>query len=635
MAEGPRERVLLVDDEEDQRWLIRRFLEKRGLEVLEAEDAEAALALYSAEQPQVVISDVRMPGRSGVELMQELRAVDRDLPMILISAVEDVATAVEAMKIGAYDFLTKPFENERLLGLVHRALETVALREELRRLRCGGVLGDQHFGASQDARRLLERARLVAETPGISILIQGESGTGKEVLARTIHELSPRREAPFVAVDCGALPETLMESLLFGHVKGAFTGADRDREGLFLEADGGTLFLDELGNLPVGLQSKLLRALQQREVLPLGSDRPRSYDVRLIVATNEDLEGAVEAGRFRLDLYHRVHEFDLRIPPLRERPEDVLHFARVFLAEVAEELARDQLSLPPETEEVLVKQAWTGNLRELRNTIRRGVILAGNGPLQPADLGLDAAAAHGPAEARPDFVEGRSLKEQLQEATAELSGAGSPPCSRTAGATRPRPRGGSGSTTRPCTASSSATASTAEAPVGPTAMAAPPWQRCHGRPSPRGPAAPGSAPLPRPPEARGHAIGASLRAGFLRFPEATWHRACYWSPAPDSRRTDRGGDLAAGSSPLFFSGRASRAAPRRCPRPRGGLCQSRCASRRASCCWPSRSPPRPSSCRHARRAARGGPRAGTSSSTGPSSTSARSCTAPSRSSGSG
>lgn len=418
-----RERILLVDDEEDLRWLVSRFLKKQGLEVIEAEDAEQALALYQDEAPQLVISDVRMPGRSGVELMQELRAIDPQLPMILISAVEDVATAVEAMKIGAYDFLTKPFDNDRLLGLVQRALETVALREEVRRLRCGGPVAETHFGSSQIARQLLDRARLVAETPGIAILIQGESGTGKEVLARTIHELSPRNGRPFVAVDCGALPEQLMESLLFGHRKGAFTGADKDREGLFREADGGTLFLDELGNLSLGLQSKLLRALQEREVLPLGADRPEAFDVRLIVATNEDLDKKVQREDFRLDLYHRVAELVLRIPPLRDRPEDILHFARIFLAEVGEELDREGLTLTLETEEALLAQPWLGNLRELRNAVRRAGLLSPNGQLDPRDL----TASQAPAPADPtsaasalDFQAGLPLTEQVQAAAAEL-----------------------------------------------------------------------------------------------------------------------------------------------------------------------------------------------------------------------
>ena len=415
-----RERILLVDDEEDLRWLVSRFLKKQGLEVIEAEDAEQALQLFEAESPQIVISDVRMPGRSGVELMQELRSVDPQLPMILISAVEDVATAVEAMKIGAYDFLTKPFDNERLLSLVQRALETVALREELKRLRDGGPVAETHFGTSPAARKLLDRARLVANTPGIAVLIQGESGTGKEVLARTIHELSPRNGKPFVAVDCGALPEPLMESLLFGHRKGAFTGADKDREGLFREADGGTLFLDELGNLSLGLQSKLLRALQEREVLPLGADKPEGFDVRLIVATNEDLQEKVRREEFRLDVYHRVAELVLRIPPLRERAEDILHFARIFLAEVADELDRKDLDLSPLISEALLGQEWKGNLRELRNSVRRAALLSPDGSLDPRDLSGTSGTAGVQTAGAVDFEQGRPLTEQVQAAAADL-----------------------------------------------------------------------------------------------------------------------------------------------------------------------------------------------------------------------
>ena len=403
------EQILLVDDEEDLRWLIARFLRKEGIQVVEASNGNEALEIYRKEQPNIVITDVRMPGKNGVELLAELRELDPSLPVILISAVEDVATAVQAMKSGAYDFLTKPFDNERLLGLVKRALETVSLRAEIHRLKSGENLGPTAFGTSQPARELYKQARLVAGADTLSVLIQGESGTGKEVLAHAIHNLSKRRDKPFVAVDCGALPEALMESLLFGHKRGSFTGADKDREGIFLEADGGTLFLDELGNLPLRLQAKLLRSLQEREVLALGSDKAQSFDVRLLCASNSELEDMILHEQFRLDLYHRIAEFTIKIPPLRERNEDVLHFAALFLAEVSPELKKDTVEIGDAAKPLLLQHAWPGNLRELRNVLRRAALLCPANEIRAEDLAL-----------QPVFRDGHPLKEQVALAAAEI-----------------------------------------------------------------------------------------------------------------------------------------------------------------------------------------------------------------------
>jgi two-component system nitrogen regulation response regulator GlnG len=272
------------------------------------------------------------------------------------------------------------------------------------------------FGVSKQARELERRVRLLAETPGLSLLLQGESGTGKEVVARTIHDWSPRRTAPFVAVDCGALPEPLLESLLFGHRRGAFTGADQDREGLFVEAHTGTLFLDELGNLPAGLQAKLLRCLQEREVRPLGSDKPVPFDVRLIAAANVDLLAETQRGRFRLDLYHRVAEFVVRIPPLRERPEDVLHFADCLLARVAEETGRGPARLTAAAKAHLSAHRWPGNLRELFNCLRRAALLAAGDELGGDDLDL----APETQALVPGFEEGTPLTEQVQTAALRI-----------------------------------------------------------------------------------------------------------------------------------------------------------------------------------------------------------------------
>jgi len=413
--------ILLVDDEEDLRWVIASFLRRRGYEVREAGSADEARELFADNPSDVVISDVRMPGDNGLVLMGDLHRVDPSLPVLMISALEDVSTAVEAMKRGAYDYVTKPFDNERLLNLVERALETRRLRREVEALRSGRGRGPTTFGVSKAAAELYQKVCLIAATPSLSILVQGESGTGKEVLARTIHELSPRCNEPFVAIDCGALPEPLMESMLFGHKRGSFTGADRDRDGLFVKANGGTLFLDELGNLPQGLQSKLLRSLQEREVLPLGSEKPVSFDVRLISATNSRLEDLVERDEFRLDLYHRIVEFQIRIPPLRERPEDVEHFANLFLSQVGDELQRIP-ALSEAAIAALKAHQWRGNLRELRNCMRRAALLAQGHQLEAADFEFESpeeCRARLSAEVQ-GFQEGAPLTEQVQVAAAAI-----------------------------------------------------------------------------------------------------------------------------------------------------------------------------------------------------------------------
>ncbi|MHC4922376.1 MAG: sigma-54-dependent transcriptional regulator, partial [Planctomycetota bacterium] len=312
-----------------------------------------------------------------------------NLPVILLSALEDIEIAVAAMKQGAFDYLAKPFETERLLVATRRATEQRGLRLEVARLR--GQLADRtiSFGPSSHAAELDHTIDLVAGQGSLSILISGESGTGKEVVAREIHRRSEWAKGPFVAVDCGALPEPLMESQLFGHKKGAFTGADRDQPGLFRMADGGTLFLDELGNLPPSLQAKLLRALQERSVVPVGGGKPVPFRARLIAATNTDLHGAVDAGSFRLDLYHRVAEFEIPIKPLRERPEDAQHFAAYFLQEANQDMGRRVDTLSEAARAVIASGQWPGNLRELRNAVRRAVVICGGRELDAAHLQLD------------------------------------------------------------------------------------------------------------------------------------------------------------------------------------------------------------------------------------------------------
>ncbi|MCB9887369.1 MAG: sigma-54-dependent Fis family transcriptional regulator [Planctomycetes bacterium] len=414
--------LLIVDDEPDMRWVLRGLFEDEGFVVAEADDGETALAQLGAAQPDVVLSDMRMARMQGLELLQKVKRLDPDLPVVLLSAVEDLATAVDAIKEGAFDYQAKPFDPQRLLLTVRRAAEQHALRREVSSLRSALPSAQLDFGPSLQAQELRRTIDLVAAQTSLSVLLRGESGTGKEVVARAIHALSPLAGGPFVAVDCGALPEHLLESQLFGHCKGAFTGADRARTGLFPMADGGTLFLDELGNLPLNLQAKLLRALQERVVVPVGGSEPVPFHARLLAATNAELDHDVREGRFRIDLYHRVAEFVLPLPPLRSRPEDVVHFARLFLAEANREMGRNVTGFTPAAEQALQGMSWPGNLRELRNVVRRAVVLTGSHELDARDLAPAEGTPPDHASATPSgFDPGTgTLAERVRGATAAL-----------------------------------------------------------------------------------------------------------------------------------------------------------------------------------------------------------------------
>ncbi|MEE9125665.1 MAG: sigma-54 dependent transcriptional regulator [Planctomycetota bacterium] len=424
-----RPKILIVDDESDMRWVLRGLFQDAGFEVADAQDGKLALDALETFGPDVILTDVRMPNMDGRQLLRESLKRDPNMPVILLSALEDIETAVTAMKEGAFDYLAKPFETDRLLVAVRRATEQRGLRLEVARLR--GQLADRtvDFGPSPHAQELDRTIDLVAGQGSLSILITGDSGTGKEVVAREIHQRSEWAQGPFVAVDCGALPEPLMESQLFGHKKGSFTGADRDQPGLFRMADGGTLFLDELGNLPPSLQAKLLRALQERTVTPVGGGKAVPFNARLIVATNTDLHADVDAGRFRLDLYHRIAEFEIAIHPLRERPEDAQHFAAWFLEEANQDMGRRVDTLSEAAQVVIASWPWPGNLRELRNAIRRAVVVCGGRELDATHLQLDPQrtgtstdtnAANDPASELASGDSDLSLTERIRQATDAL-----------------------------------------------------------------------------------------------------------------------------------------------------------------------------------------------------------------------
>ena len=310
-------RILIVDDEADMRWLLAEVLRAQGYEVVAAEDGQAALERVLEDTPSAILLDLRMPRLSGMEALKKIKAIDSQVPVIILTAYGDIPTAVQAMRLGAYDYLTKPFRNDDILFSIRRALERQELLARVEDLRSqlgeGGSLRGL-MGTSPQIQKVFQQIHQVAWTD-FTVILQGETGTGKEIVARAIHQQSPRCEKPFVALDCGAIPDTLIESELFGYEKGAFTGADRRKEGHFELASGGTLFLDEIANLPLPTQSKLLRVLQERRVQPLGAKQAMGVDVRIIVASNAALEDEMRAGRFRQDLYYRLNEFTITIPP--------------------------------------------------------------------------------------------------------------------------------------------------------------------------------------------------------------------------------------------------------------------------------------------------------------------------------
>jgi len=370
-------KILVVDDEPDIRSLLGECLVVAGFETVEAGDGDEAVAAVQAERPSVILLDVNMPRQGGMEVLPELKRIAPDVPVIMCTARMDVPTAVRAMQLGAYDYLTKPFDPELLVLTVKRACERQELvaRIDLLKSQGEGMSLVERMGSSRAIESVIQQVAKVARS-SFTVLIQGETGTGKELVARAIHNQSPRRGKPFVAVDCGAIPETLVESELFGYERGAFTGATRRKEGRLQAAADGTVFLDEIGNLPLPMQAKLLRVLEERQVTLLGATRPVSVDARIIAASNVNVEDEIQAGRFRADLFYRLNEFGISLPALRDRREDIAHLARRFLDEVSMELRRPVHGITDETMELLSRYDWPGNVRELKNVIRKAALLA-------------------------------------------------------------------------------------------------------------------------------------------------------------------------------------------------------------------------------------------------------------------
>ena len=361
------------------RSILRELLESEGYHVLTADSAENALKIFPAADIAVTLTDIKMAGIDGLELLDQIKTVDEEAIVIIMTAYSSVDSAIAALRKGAYDYITKPFVNENLLQTVRNAIQTKELFRENRALR--RELNKQYsfseiIGKSSSLQNVFRIVEKIADTTA-SVLIQGESGTGKELIAKAIHFNSGRAAKPFLAVNCGALPETLLESELFGHTKGSFTGATADKKGLFRSADGGTLFLDEIGEMPQPLQVKLLRALQEHEVTPVGSAAAVKFDARIIAATNKNLEKEVAENRFREDLFYRLNVIEISLPPLRERREDIPLLVKYFIARTAKEQSAIEKFIQPEALTALVNYIWQGNVRELQNAIERSFLLSG------------------------------------------------------------------------------------------------------------------------------------------------------------------------------------------------------------------------------------------------------------------
>ena len=383
-------KILLVDDDTTFCLMLKTWLTKRGFEVENAFSCREALAKLKGTKYDVVLTDLRLPDEDGIYLLKNIKASTPEVQVILMTGYADIQTAVLAMKLGAFDYVAKPVIPDEILKKIQDTLEQTAVPEQKKRTKKPQSV-PYIKGTSLEADKLYEYIRLVAPTM-MTVLITGESGSGKEYIARLIHAQSNRKEAPFIAVDCGAIPKDLAASEFFGHVKGAFTGAVNDKTGYFVAASGGTIFLDEIGNLSYDVQVQLLRALEERKVKPVGSDKEIAFDVRIISATNENLTKAVAEGNFREDLYHRLNEFSLKALSLRERKEDIPVFSNHFLAASNEELGKDVIGFEDEVMSVFKNYNWPGNLREMRNVVKRATLLCLGDFISLKDIPAELAA---------------------------------------------------------------------------------------------------------------------------------------------------------------------------------------------------------------------------------------------------
>lgn len=412
-SEAPRALILVVDDDAAMGDYLREELVHEGFAVELANGGRQGVERVKQGGVDLVVSDVKMPDLDGLDLLREVREVSPSPYVITVTAFGSIDTAIRAVKLGAYDYITKPFEIEQLVLVIRKALGERALRSEVERLRAE-VSSHYSFGniigRSESMREVFDLVRRMAGSAA-NVLVTGESGTGKELIAKAIHFGGPRREKPFVAINCAAIPETLLESGLFGYKRGAFTDARTDRSGLFVEADGGTLFLDEIAELPLTLQPKLLRVLQEREVRPLGASKSEKVDVRVVVATNRNLESGLRTGTFREDLYYRLNVLQIHLPPLRDRTDDILPLAEHFLARSAERAGKDSLCLRETAKKLLLGYAWPGNVRELENVVERAVALVEGNLVGPEDLPPTLRERRNPDQLTTALAQGLTLDE--------------------------------------------------------------------------------------------------------------------------------------------------------------------------------------------------------------------------------
>ncbi|MDD2466216.1 MAG: sigma-54 dependent transcriptional regulator [Desulfobulbus sp.] len=416
-------KILVVDDDSAHLHMLKTLLKSFGHEVESAMDGKDAIAMVKEKPFDLILMDVRMTYIGGIEALRQIKECNPAIPVIIMTAYSSVDTAVEAMKLGAYDYLTKPLNFEELKLIMDRAMDHLRLTLENRSLKekiaaetsLAGIIG-----SSLAMKKVLDMARIVAPTEA-TVLITGESGTGKEMFAKAIHVNSERAKGPLITVNCAALTETLLESELFGHEKGTFTGADRQRNGRFMQADTGTIFLDEVGEIPLQMQAKILRTIQEREIQRLGSDEVLHVDVRIIAATNRNLEEDVKVGKFREDLYYRLNVMNIHIPPLRERVEDIPLLAHHFLQKYVQKNRKDLKGFTPAAMDMLTRAKWSGNVRELENVIERAVILAVSPYLSEKDLPPSMSVESQTSnENRPVFdLGGKSLEEIESQAISE------------------------------------------------------------------------------------------------------------------------------------------------------------------------------------------------------------------------
>ena len=414
--------LLVIDDEPAIRQVVSVLLRKAGYTVDQASDGEAAMERLSKGDIDIALCDIKMPGMSGIDLLRQARAVNLDTAFIMMTAFASVDTAIEAIKAGAADYMIKPLNNDELLHRLGKVGDLRGLRAEnrvLRRLVLG--VNQEVFGFNSPAMREMEHMAVKVAHTNSTVLITGESGTGKGVVARLIHQQSPRADGPFIPVNCGAIPENLVESEFFGHTRGAFTGADKARKGLFLEADGGTIFLDEIGELPMLLQVKLLHVIEQKKVRPVGEEQARPVDVRIITATNRDLAEMVAQGTFREDLYFRLSVFHINVPPLRERRQDLPALIKFLLQRNTRHMSGgEEVTLDPGVEAALLNYDWPGNVREMENVIDRAVILADGNHIMMSDLPPQITKVEPSVQLMDGFYSSGSLREQLRKYEAAL-----------------------------------------------------------------------------------------------------------------------------------------------------------------------------------------------------------------------